>query len=327
MQLRRYRWKKVFFMLLACLAIQMQSAQAAGLQVKLEADKKEYARDEAAWMTLTIKNDSPKDIHNVDVCHVLPNGLEYVASEDGKQYYEVISAGESISCRVRVKRITSDIDISVSSDKKVYEYGEVAALTITIKNNTSKPMNNLSIHHILPNKLEYSDDDEDGYVYFNQIPANSAVTRRVLVSSIYPDVLITLDADQEAYQPNEEACLTMTVKNRSENILKNIRIEHLLPEGLVYADHKENNLVEFKSIKPNETVQCRIYVQYIYDELEEENEENKENKEDKEELDELPMTGDNSGKIFGIAVFGFCISMVLLGLLSKNRKKECRRMN
>jgi len=315
MRLNQYSWRKVLFMVLVCLVMQIQSVQADGLKIKLEADKKEYARNEVAWMTLTIENNSEKDVFDVDIRHVLPNGLEYVADEDGRQYYDVISAGDRVTCRVAVQRITSDIDISVSSDKKIYEYGEVAVLTITVKNNTDKPMYNMSIHHVLPYKLEYADTDEEGYAYFKKVPANGAITRRVLVSSKYPDILVTLDADQDEYQPNGVACLTMTIKNRSENTLKNVRVEHLLPEGLIYAEQQGNNPVEFASIMPNEMVQSKIYVQYISNEASADN------------ADDLPMTGDASDRLFGIAVVGFCISMMLLGLISKNRNNERRRMN
>lgn len=243
MRLRRYSWRKVFFLLLACLIMQTQSALAAGLQVNLVADKKEY------------------------------------------------------------------------------KYGEVAVLTITAKNNTDKPMYNMSINHVLPYKLEYADAKEDGYVYFERIPANGAITRRVLVSSVYPDVLVTLDADQDEYQPNGVACLTMTIKNRSENTLKNVRVEYLLPEGLVYAEQQENNPVEFARIKPNETVQRRVYVQHVSDDLADEIDMGK------DDVDELPMTGDNSDRIFGTAVAGLCISMALLGMLLIKRNNEHGRMN
>ena len=303
-------------MVLICLVMQIRCAYAAGVQIKLEADKKVYASDEVAWMTLTIENNSQKDIFGIDVRHVLPNGLEYVAGEAGRQYYEVISAGSYVTCRVGVKPITPDIDISVSSDKKAYEYGEVAVLTITVKNNTDKPIHNMSIHHVLPYKLEYSETNEDGYVYFKQIPANGAITRRVLVSSVYPDILVMLDADQNAYQPNEVACLTMTIKNRSENTLKNVCIEHLLPEGLVYAQQQGDNPVGFEVIRPNEIVRSMVYVQYTSDELL------------VDDVNELPMTGDDSDKLFGMAVAVFCISIILSsGLLSKNKNDEHRRMN
>ena len=64
---------------------------------------------------------------------------------------------------------------------------------------------------------------------------------------------ITITPDKTSYIKNEIAYLTIHIKNNTEMIASNIRIQNLLPEGLVYVAPAEAKTV-IAAIQPGQEV-------------------------------------------------------------------------
>lgn len=281
--------------LLSILLLQSSCALAASdspqLRLSIATNQSHYATGETAWLTLTIENISDTDCYDVDVTHLLPNGLQYADSAEGHAYFPVIPAGSMRTCTVGIREPSSAVSITVTSDKKAYRLGDIATFTLTIKNNTASPLYDVELLQLLPEGLVCESGSDDSYAYIDMLAPYEAITRTYLVSSAYPEVLVTIDADQESYSPGETACLTLSIRNRSNETLTDVSVEHFLPEGMIYDLEHKKNTFQFVSIAPGESAECRVYVRYVES--------------------NLPETGDSSAIWFIL----FAASVLVLALV------------
>lgn len=67
---------------------------------------------------------------------------------------------------------------------------------------------------------------------------------------------ITITPDKTSYIKNEIAYLTIHIKNNTEMIASNIRIQNLLPEGLVYVAPAEAKTVIFALLAASLLIWC-----------------------------------------------------------------------
>lgn len=266
-KIKLYRNVFALSILLAFFYISNSLAESASLKISISSDKSQYAAGDTAWLTLTIENYSNQDYYDLDIRHILPLGLEYVPDEYGYSYFEIIPANSTQIRTVGVKGPSADVSVSITSDKKAYKFGEIAKLSLTVKNNTNATLYDVELNHRLPNDLEYVELKEDGYIFFESLPALGSITRTFLVHSTYPEVLVTIDADKPNYQPGETAKLRVVVKNRSNKILKDVDIQHFLPDGMVYAIDHEQNQFQFITVEPGNSIESDVYVTYLDSEL------------------------------------------------------------
>lgn len=260
------------------------------LKLDIVSNQSHFSENETAWLTLTIENASDTDCYDVDVRHLLPKGLDY-ADGHGLIYFPVIPANTKQTCTVGIKKSSSDLTISVKSDKKAYQLGEIATLTLTMKNNTLQPLYNVELYQFLPDGLVNESNSSDSYFFIDTLQPLEVLTRTYLVRSIWPEVLVSIESDKSSYTPGETACLTLSVRNRSNENLTDVHVEHFLPDGMIYDLEHNDASFQFLSVAPGETVECQVYVRYVDA--------------------NLPETGDFSGIWFVLLT----VSVLLLGLV------------
>jgi len=70
---------------------------------------------------------------------------------------------------------------------------------------------------------------------------------------------VRIVSDQSIYEEDDVAGLTVSVKNISNKTVRNLRLTHILPDGLEYAYGSENAF-RHSVIQPGETINRKIYV-------------------------------------------------------------------
>lgn len=187
--------------------------------------------------------------------------------------------------------------VSVTSDKTNYEETDMARLMVRVENPMDEAVRNVRITHNLPKGLEYAAGA--GSYVIDEIPAKWTVTQSFYISKRADGLIVTLRTDKDHYKENETAKVTITVTNPTRKRIKNVEIEHFLPNGLQYETGRKEYLFNHMTIEPGETVEHVVYVR---------------------KMDQMPKTGDDSAGMIGYYAI-LLIGSVLL--LCKCRKKMC----
>lgn len=149
----------------------------------------------------------------------------------------------------------------------------VQTLVVHLLNSSDQPIRNLSLQNFLPPELIY-DGSQSAGLLINEIPANGSAqtvfTIRPLRNSLKQDVAqnvlgITIESDQQSYQYKQSAKVTITVQNLTNQVLSNLQIKHLFPDGLGLSDASKSNTLQISSLKPFEVYQCDVFVHRLSD--------------------------------------------------------------
>jgi len=286
---------------LLCAGVSEALAQESSLQVSIVCDRDAYASDEAAEMTVSVRNASDQPLKNIRLEHILPEGLVYTYDSEEEFRFGVIMPGETVTKAVRVRREDHAVQFSVYADKENYKEDEFATLTVKAKNLSKRAISNLNIRHILPNGLAYADPSQGAGRTEILLSPGERKEFSVMVKKIPETLRIMLEADKAEYQKTDIAQITIAVENISDQLVSNLNIEHLLPNGLRYVPGKEEHEFRRATIYPHETVKYTVYVQHV---------------------GEVPNTGDRSGRDMLLYTAALLISAALLGLMKAKTKRQ-----
>lgn len=115
-----------------------------------------------------------------------------------------------------------------------------------------------------------------------------------------PGFYVTVKSDKKHYGPDETAMLTITLRNTTGKRVENVRIEHLLPDGLQYAPQQDMSVFEPFTVEANTTVKRVVYVKVMGA--------------------DLPQTGDDSNLMIWLALA--VVSAAAVAVLRAKRMKD-----
>lgn len=78
-----------------------------------------------------------------------------------------------------------------------------------------------------------------------------------------PGFYVTVKSDKKHYGPDETAKITITLRNTTGKRVENVRIEHLLPDGLLYAPEQDMSVFDPFTVEANTTVKRVVYVKVM----------------------------------------------------------------
>lgn len=192
----------------------------------------------------------------------------------------------------------SDLNVRITSNKKLYGQTEVAEVIVAIENSLDHAVYNVEIKNSLPEELKNATGSDT--LFIEKIPAQSTVSKtfRIMKSG----VILTILSDKDHYDPDEIAELTIILANHGDRAIQNVDVASYLPDGLQYVRMEDNWALYFPQINVGESVTRRIRVKV---------------------MDPLPQTGDNTSK----SLLMYAMLLVLsAGLLIKcRRNKEIRQ--
>lgn len=287
----------IFLLLLLCMLAAGHSLAESPVSIRIETGREAYTAGDQALINLIIENTSDKPIYNVDIGHILPAGLQYAEKPDDS-IIERIPARSSYTRSFLVEQSPKRMQVTVTADKEQYGDNEIAKLTVRVRNKLDRDVKNVSITLFLPEGLEYAQDQVSLVV--DELAVNEMFEQVYYVARTFDGLVITIRADKDHYEDDEIAELTIRITNRANRLIKNVRIEHFLPNGLQYADKEEASLFDHLTIEPGETVEHVVRVR---------------------KMDTLPQTGDASVTCFMKYALLFAVSSMLILLGNKRRQR------